>query len=376
MITQRRFIAGILLLCAAVPGASQTTQAKQAKKKKEVASAAPAPPRPVDLIWPLPPDPPRIRWITEYADLAKVKKPGVRKQSFVEKLSGSKTADEKMELVKPYGIATDRRGRIYAADTELKLVYVIDPAAKTVERWRGNSRVPLALPVGVALDAQDRVFVSDADLHSVICFSPTGEPIAHFGTSSLGRPGGIAIDRPRKRLYVADAKEARVAVFDTESFKLVGFFGGPGKAGRKEDGTFFGPTNVAVDKQGLIYVADTLNYRVQILDANGKFVRAFGAQGDRPGEFIRPKGIAVDSEGHVYVADAEFNNFQILTAEGQPLLAVGSLGTDPGQFALVAGLFIDGEDQIYTTEMFHGRIQVFRYIAQAAPPPRQGGDPH
>jgi hypothetical protein len=43
---------------------------------------------------------------------------------------------------------------------------------------------------------------------------------------------------------------------------------------------------------------------------------------------------------------------------------VGSLGGEPGQFALVAGLHIDSEDQIYTTEMFHGRVQVFQYIAQ------------
>jgi DNA-binding beta-propeller fold protein YncE len=117
---------------------------------------------------------------------------------------------------------------------------------------------------------------------------------------------------------------------------------------------------------GNLYVADTLNYRIQVFDSKGGFVRAFGTQGDRPGEFIRPKGIGVDSEGHVYVADAEFNNFQILTPEGKPLLAVGTLGIQPGEFALVAGLYIDPKNQIYTSEMFHGRIQVFQYISQPA----------
>lgn len=371
MQTPRLTIAWILLLIAAIPGAAQKTAGKK------MGAAAPQPPP--ELIWPLPPDPPRIRWVTEYADMAKVK-PVARKQSWVDKLSGAKALDERLELRKPYGITTDRRGRIYTADTELKTVFVIDAAAKSVEMRQGNSRVPLVLPVGVAVDSQERLFVSDADLHSVLCFSPSGEVISHFGTSALGRPGGIAIDRERNRLYVADAKAGRVAVFDTITFKLVAYFGGPSKPGLKENGTFLGPTNVAVDRQGMIYVADTLNYRVQILDANGKFVRTFGAQGDRPGEFIRPKGIAVDSEGHVYVADAEFNNFQILTPEGQPLLAVGTLGTDPGQFALVAGLYIDNEDQVFTTEMFKGRIQVFKYLAQAAPPPpkqpRQGGEAH
>lgn len=344
-------------MCSVLFGAD-----KPASKKK----AAPSEPatRPEDLIWPPPPDPPRVRWVAEFKDMAKVKNPVVKKSRWLEKVTGTKTPDEKLELRKPYGVTTDDQGRIYAADTELKMVFVIDPVAKVVERREGSSRIPLAMPVGVAVDAEGQLFVSDAQLHSVIRFTPSGQPTARFGNTVLGRPGGIALDRSRNRLYVADAKESRIAVFDTGSLKFLAYYGGPSKPGKRENGTFLAPTNVAVDKKGMIYVADTWNFRVQILDPTGKFVRAFGAQGDRPGEFIRPKGIAVDSEGHVYVADAEFNNFQILTSEGRPLLAVGSLGIDPGQFALVAGLYIDAKDKIYTTEMFHGRIQVFQYISQ------------
>lgn len=323
-------------------------------------------PKPEDLIWPLPPDPPRVRWLAQYTDMAKIKGPAAKKSGWLDKVTGTRTLDETLELRKPYGITTDKRGRIYVADTELKVVFVVDPSAKTVERREATSRAPMTLPVGVAVDAEDRLFVSDANLHSIICFSPNGQALAFFGTASLGRPGGIAIDRQRNRLYVADAKESRIAVFDSATHGFLNYIGGPSKSGRREPGKFYSPTNVAVDGQGKIYVADTWNYRVQIFDPSGKFIRSFGAQGDRPGEFIRPKGIAVDSQGHVYVADAEFNNFQILTPEGQPLLAVGMLGTDPGQFALVAGLYIDAKDQIYTTEMFRGRVQVFQYIPQPA----------
>jgi len=358
---------GLMLSAVSIAGDAKTAG-------KSGAKAAPAPPNPADLIWPLSPDPPRIRWVSAYSDMAKVKNPAAKKSSWMDKVTGTKTAEEKLELRKPYGITTDARGRIYTADTELKVVFIIDPVAKTVERREGNSRAPLALPVGVAVDAEDRLFVSDAELHSLICFSASGQPISRFGTTNLGRPGGIALDRARNRLYVADAKESRIAVFDSVSMKLLAYYGSPSKPGKRDNGTFLAPTNVAVDSKGMIYVADTWNYRVQILDADGKFVRAFGAQGDRPGEFIRPKGIAVDSEGHVYVADAEFNNFQVLTAEGQPLLAVGTLGSDPGQFALIAGLYIDAKDQIYTTEMFKGRVQMFQYIRQPAMGPGKGGD--
>lgn len=355
------WIAGIVILCASLSGAET-----KATGNKNAAKAAPTAPQPPELIWPLPPDPPRVRWLAEYMDLAKVKNPAAKKSGWLERLTGTKTPDEKLELRKPYGITTDSRGRIYAADTQLQTVFVIDPVARVIEQRQGDSRAPMVMPAGVAVDSQDRLFVSDAQLHSITCLSPTGKLIARFGTTYLGRPGGIAIDRQRNRLYVADAKQSRIAVFDSNSFEFRDYFGTPSKPGKPENGTFAAPTNVAVDRQGNIYVADTWNYRVQILNPAGKFVRAFGAQGDRPGEFIRPKGIAVDSEGHVYVADAEFNNFQVLSPEGKPLLAVGILGSAPGQFTLIAGLYIDAKDRIYTTEMFSGRIQVFQYIAQPA----------
>ncbi len=356
------WLTALVICCTALYG-KDTSTAKNVPKKDDKAKGQPAP-EPANLIWPLPPDPVRIRWIAEYTDMAKIQHPGAKKSRWLDRLTGTKTQDEQLELRKPYGIATDSKGRIYAADTELRTVFVIDAVARTVDRRSGTSQAPLVLPAGVALDSSDRLFVSDAALHSVVCFSPSGQAVATFGTTVLGRPGGIAIDHQRSRLYVADAKQSRIAVFDIASLKFVSYIGGPGKPGHSDNGTFFGPTNVAVDRKGSIYVADTLNCRVQIFDPSGNFVRAFGTQGDVPGEFIRPKGIAVDSEGHVYVADAEFNNFQILTSEGQPLLAVGNLGTDPGQFSLIAGLYIDAKDRIYTTEMFRGRIQVFQYVPQ------------
>ncbi|MDE3198493.1 MAG: 6-bladed beta-propeller [Acidobacteriota bacterium] len=319
-----------------------------------------------DLTWPLPPDPPRVKWLAEYTDMAKVKKPEVKKISWLDRVTGTKTPEEKQELRKPYGITADSRGRIYTADTELKTVFIFDPVNRTVETRESTSRAPLALPAGVALDANDRLFVSDAELHTIICYSPSGQPLAHFGMASLGRPGGIAIDRQRNRLYVADAKNSTIAVFGTKTLDYEGAIGRPSTAGKREPGTLAGPTNVAIDRAGNLFVADTGNYRVQVFDSTGKFIRSFGAQGDRPGEFIRPKGIATDSEGHVYVADAEFNNFQILSPEGQPLLAVGTLGGGKGEFALIAGIYVDSRDRIYTTEMFRGRIQVFQYIPQAA----------
>ena len=347
----------------------------EAAGKKEAPQSPRSNPRATGLIWPLPPDLPRVRWLAEYTDMSRTKKPAAKKRGLLERFAGSQSAeDNRLELMKPYGITTDSLGRIYAADIALRTIFVIDPATQNVRRIESSSRAPMVLPVGVATDSEDRLFVSDAQLHSITCFNSTGNPVARFGANSLGRPGGIAVDRQRNRLFVADAKENRIAVFDIKQFGLVGYIGAPGKGSTREKRNFAGPTNVAVDRDGNVYVADTLNCRVQIFNPAGRFLRMFGTQGDRPGEFIRPKGIALDSEGHVYVADAEFNNFQIFSQDGQPLLAVGVLGSAPGEFGLIAGMHIDHSDRIYTTEMYIGRIQVFQYIAQPLSADRKGGD--
>ncbi len=350
--------AGAMLLLLVVSPAPGVQAEKDRKPAQPSAGAR-------ELVWPLPPAAPRVRWVGQIIDLDEVKGKAKKKWSWIDRIAGAKPVEEaQTRLLRPYGIAVDSRGRIYVADGYQRKVYVLDRAQRRVEERGGSVRASLALPVGVALDEEDRLFVSDAFDHAITCFDPAGSALAQFGQDQLQRPGGIAIDRKRQRLYVADAKAHRVAVFNTKTFAFERFVGSPSTPGVGELGRFAAPTNVAVDPLGNVYVTDTWNHRVQIFDRRGRFLRAFGSHGTGPGQFVRPKGIALDSEGHIYVADAEFNNFQIFTPEGQPLLAVGNLGAEPGQFILIAGLYIDSKDRIYTTEQEGGRVQIFQYLSQ------------
>lgn len=348
-------ILGLLLLLSCLVLVPQIQS--QSRKTKAAAEEG--------LVWPLPPAPPRIRWVGQIADFNDVRGKAQKKRSWIDRLAGDKSVDEPVvRLQRPYGIAVDSQGRIYVADGYLRAVFVFDLARHQVETRGGSGQAVFALPVGVSLDEQDRLFVSDSFNHTITCFAPDGKVLAQFGHDELGRPGGIAVDRKRQRLYVADAKANRVAVFNTESFAFERYVGSPSTPGVGEPGRFAAPTNVAVDPRGNLYVTDTWNHRVQIFDRRGRFLRAFGSHGTRPGDFVRPKGIALDSQGHIYVADAEFNNVQIFTAEGQLLLAVGRLGSNRGEFTLIAGIFVDAQDRIYTTEQEGGRVQMFQFLSQ------------
>lgn len=357
--TLRSTVGAALVLLLVSSAASWTGQKPS---KKAVQTQVPT----VELVWPLPPAPPRIRWIGQIADFNDVRGRTQKKRSWIDRVAGDKSVDEPVvRLQRPYGIAVDSQGRIYVADGYLRAVFVFDVNSRQVATRGGSGRVVFGLPTGVALDERDRLFVSDSLNDTITCLSPDGKVLAQFGHNELGRPGGIAVDRKRQRLYVADAKAHRVAVFNTETFAFDRYVGSPSTPGVGEPGRFAAPTNVAVDPQGNLYVTDTWNHRVQIFDRRGRFLRAFGVHGTRPGSFVRPKGIALDSQGHIYVADAEFNNVQIFTPEGQPLLSIGRLGSDRGEFTLITGIFVDAQDRIYTTEQEGGRVQIFQFLSQA-----------
>src|ERR1035437_3838175 len=126
------------------------------------------------------------------------------------------------------------------------------------------------------------------------------------------------------------------------------------------------PQGVALDKDGNVYVTDTLNNRVEIFDADGNFISLFGKHGDGPGYFARPKCIAVDGDGHIWVADEMADRLQVFNREGQLLTYVGTGHGDlPGQFKALVGVAVDKQNRVFTTEQYPGRLQMFRYVTDA-----------
>jgi DNA-binding beta-propeller fold protein YncE len=351
------FVAGVLawVLCAPLVWPNP----KASKTKTRSQSTA-------ELVWPGPPERPRIRYLAAIQGSEDVT--GNVKPSFVERISGRSPFRDQMRLLKPYGIAIDGSNRIFVADPAQRAVLIFDRTTRAATRWRGSAQFPLFLPIGLAFDADGRLFVSDSFAAQVLVFNPDGKPVAGFGKNIFKRPGGLAVDTRRSRLYAADVQLNQVLVFDTRTFQMQKTIGGASTAAIGEPGRFSGPTNLALDSTGRLFVTDTWNCRVQVFDPDGKFVLTFGAQGTQPGRFARPKGIAIDREDHVYVVDAEFNNFQVFTREGKPLLFVGSIGLEPGQFLLPAGMAIDRENRIYVTEqrMSGGRLQIFQYLPERA----------
>ncbi len=367
----RILISFVILLFAASALAASPRQDDEQKrsrtKKTEPVQAKASTPAidPKTLVWPAPPDVPRIQWLAQVSsqdDLvppAPVKK---KKRSWMDRLAGVSLPQERemkaSALLKPFGVSADSKGRVYVADTGNAQVFVFDLDKKKTEFLPGR----FTLPIAVTVDDADRVFVVDSRQQLISVFSPSWELEATFGREQLERPVAAAIDNENRFLYVVDAKANRLAVFEADKLTFLRYLGKPSDPLDPEEGTFSTPLGVTVDSDNNVFVADTLNDRVQMFDADGNFILMFGKQGVQPGTFMRAKGIAVDADGHIYVTDAEFNNVQILDREGRPLGVFGSYGTDPGQFSLVTGIFIDQKNRILVADQWRARLQVFRYF--------------
>jgi DNA-binding beta-propeller fold protein YncE len=330
------------------------------------------------LVWPLPPDVPRIKFLQEIYGEDKPPVPAgqgqkKKKQSWMDRVAGLQTTDNgslKKDYLhimgRPYGIGVDSKNRVYVADSFVSAVFVFDLEKKQTKLLRNGVEAKFGTIIGLTVDNADRVFVVDALMHRVAVLSPDWKIETYFGDANLEHPGGIAIDEENRFLYIADTGAQRVAVFDADSFKFLRTVGGPPKSvGDDDPSTFSKPSNVAVDKEGNIYVSDTMNNRVQIFDADGKFISMFGKAGDGPGDFARPKGIAIDSDGHIWVADAFTNRVQIFDREGHLLAFFGTGGDLPGQFGVPSGVYVDKQNRAFVTEQLQGRLQVFRYFTDA-----------
>lgn len=374
---------GMLALLLALAVVSFPVLAHAKKKKAAVAPESSQPKRIAlditKIVWPNPPAIARIRFMDilsgEKIDWAALNTPQKRRQSWMDRLAGAqpdsqyKDIESKVnfQLIRTYGVAADSKGDIYAADQGVGAIFIFNFKTKGVQLIKNGEDAHFGLINGLAIDDDDRLFVTDSQLHHVLVFNPQHHQEAVFGTGDLISPCGIAIDSENRFAYVVDTQADQVLVYDADSYKLLRRIGTGGKKHTLTNpGDFSLPTHAAVDQDGNLYVTDTLNNRVEIFDADGKFISEFGQNGDGPGHFSRPKGIAIDCDGHLWVVDELQSRVQVFDKEGRLLIYFGEDGLYPGQFRAVYGIAIDRKNnRVITSEQWPGRLQVFRYVTDA-----------
>jgi DNA-binding beta-propeller fold protein YncE len=333
-----------------------------------------------DLVWPPPPDKPRIRFVRtiKSADDLRSKKElkelKEKKEGFFARLiaffSGGKVTPEIFN--NPYGIW--RQGdKLYVTDTGAQHLTVVDLKANTFTYMGDRGEDNLKSPVSVTADEAGNAYVSDTSDGAIKAYSPDGKLLwksegGIAGAGRFNRPAGIAIT-PAGELLVADSSNRRIVLLDKDGRFLKEMC----LHSKKEYYALPNPNNIWAFKNGDFMVSDPLAARVHIFSSTGAALGGFGEGGDAPGYMSRPRGIAADSDGNIHVVDALFSRVQVFDRTGQLLVWYGSPGDVVGQLSLPAGIFIDKDDMIYVADSKNKRIEVYQYItypeekASAAP---------
>jgi len=222
------------------------------------------------------------------------------------------------------------------------------PAFAVLEGW---GRLPegwrYVEAAGVAVDSKDNVYVFNRGEHPVIVFDREGNFLRSWGEGLVGRAHGITIG-PDDLVWLTDDGNHTIRQFTPEG-KLLLTIGDPDKPATLQGGKPFNrPTHVALSPStGDLFISDGYgNSRVHKYDPKGRHLFSWGEPGTDPGCFNLPHNIATDAEGLVYVADRENHRIQIFDEQGQYLGQLNNLHRP-------CGLLIDRREggQIYVGEL-------------------------
>lgn len=312
------------------------------------------------LLWPSPPNEPKLEWVGTYSSKLDFREEG---PSLFNMIVGD---DEGLQLESPLSIASDSKGKVYVSDFGSAAAYVFDFTNKDVYVLGGETlSASIRHMTGISVDARGYAYVADSSSRKIYVIDRDNKLAKVLDLSAfLKSIGMFAIDKRSNRIIIPDIRDNKIVVTDLEGKHLFTF----GRKGDR-DGEFNMATAVAVEADGGILVCDSFNARIQRFNPQGVFVDKFGRRGDGIGEFAIIKGIAVDSEGHIYVTDGKESKVSIFSKSGETLLVFGSKYsqmseeiTAAGGFLVPQGIYVDENDRIYVADQRNRRIQVFQYL--------------
>ena len=216
-------------------------------------------------------------------------------------------------------------------------------------------------PVAVTVSDDGSVIVREEGGYAISILDSKGDRLKSFRTNSkhdnnISYPDCCLAVTPKGTLLFTNINDNSLMEFSMAGQCI-------SRVGSKGDGPlqFFRPIGIAINKTtGQVYVVDSGNDRVQVLNADLTFSHMFGSCGSDQGQFHYPHSIAIDSQGLMYVADGGNNRIQQFTPEGKHLSSFGTKGSAPGQLTFPCDIAVDDNDLLYICEgRPNSRVSVF-----------------
>ena len=259
------------------------------------------------------------------------------------------------------GIAVDAADNVYLLTRNPEYpIIVLDRRGRFLHSFGAGTFSDRTHGISVAPDGV--IYCADDGTHTITRWSPAGDLLGTIGTPGRPAPkwGGRPFNRPTHAavspqtgsLYVSDGYgNARIHKFAPDG-RLLLSWGEPGI----DAGQFIRPHNLAIDADDRVYVADRECHRVQIFDADGKFLAMWN-------NIHRPDGLTIGPDGNIYIGELNGipgvddapglgHRVSILNRDGELLARFGdpAEGEGPGQFIAPHGIAVDSAGDIYVSE--------------------------
>jgi len=291
------------------------------------------------VFFPSPPEAPRLQYLTSFSgpeDLGTVKT-----SSFEKFIVGE---PEKVEGIKiPYGVAI-HDGKLYVCDVGKRMVEIFDLKNRSFGYLTKDRR--LINPVNIYIDEYGTKYITDPTAGVVFVFDENNNITATLGKEAKINPIDVVVRGTF--CYVTDFTGNQVVILDKTTGREIMRLGRKTDAQKQAeplidlaDGEFSLISNLALDRQGNIYVTDKTGARITEFDRSGIFKRTIGRLGDNIDEFMRPKGIAIDNQDRIWVVDSGSEVAKIYNQQAQLLLFFGLPGNKPGMMNLPTKIVLD-----------------------------------
>lgn len=255
------------------------------------------------------------------------------------------------QLQGPARVAADAVGNLYVTEPSAGRVVVFNAFGQLTAVHDG-----FAGPLAIAIATNETIYLSEKKSGCVSVFNPQWERLYQLGcgTNEFQLPGNLAVDpRAPEVVYVADGPANVVRVYSGPT--LLGQFGGTGAG----NGQFHFPAGVGISSRGEVFVLDQNNDRVQVF-TNGSFSRLFNLATGESAPAGRYQAVFVDTADHVFVADTMQGRVKVFDAQtGLLLKTIGNYGLATGQLNLPLGLVLDSLNRLCIASANNSRVELF-----------------
>jgi len=256
-------------------------------------------------------------------------------------------------------VAFDSQGHLFVLTRGQPSLYEFDNNGKFI---RSFGEGLFTRSHGLKIDKDGNIWATDVGAHTVMKISPQGQVLLTLGTKGqrgawdastqlLNEPNDIAIGR-NGDLFVVQGHtpgamgDPRVLKFDKNG-KFIKSWGGKGK----EPGKFDVAHGIAIDAKGLLWVTDRENQRIQVFDADGKFIRELKYAG-------LPCSLDIGSQ-YIYMVNGFAGQVLRMDLDGKVLAATGKPGKGIGEFGEAHVIAVSPKGEIYVADSVNAAVQKF-----------------